>query len=95
MPGPVTFGVLLVGNVDPDHVDHVGAFGRTVAVPALGVGEAVHWAAACHLCPLPQPPQQAQQAQQQAQQPPQQAQQPQKGRPASASVGSQAPGQKK
>lgn len=88
MRGPVTFGVLLVGNVDPDHVDHVGVFGRTVAVPALGVGEAVHWAAACHLCPLPQPPQQAQQ-------PPQQAQQPQKGRPASASVGSQAPGQKK
>ena len=77
--GPVTFGVLLVGNVDQEHVERVGAFGRTAAVPALGLGEAVHWAAACHLCPLPQPPQQAQQ--------------PQQGRPTSEPAASQAPGQ--
>lgn len=48
--GPVTRGVLLVGNVDPYAV---GAVRRPAAMSALSVGEAAHWAAACHLCPPP------------------------------------------
>ena len=48
--GPVTRGILLVGNVDPHSVDEVW---HPAALSALGVGEAAHWAAACHLCPPP------------------------------------------
>ncbi len=48
--GPVTRGVLLVGSLDPCAVDAV--WGPS-AISALGVGEAAHWAAACHLCPPP------------------------------------------
>ncbi len=48
--GPVTRGVLLVGNVDPYAVGDVR---RPAAMSALGVGEAAHWATACHLCPPP------------------------------------------
>ncbi len=55
----MTHGVLLVGGVDGDSAAPVHAFGRTVAMPAVGLGDAAHWAAACIVCPPPPaPPQQ-------------------------------------
>lgn len=50
--GPVTHGVLVVGHVDMHCTERAHMFGRTVPMPSLGLGDAVHWANATHRRPL-------------------------------------------